>query len=491
MSVKNDNKGFLREKLGDYRVDPPESVWRNISTRIGGGNRRAIILISLAAAATLALAITLGINYFGPDTPSDGSLTELQGEEKEAIRKDALSEGGEARDRLERQQEAAAPEIPEAAERREETAMRERVMAVLEEQRGQPGEEAPVIPEGGLTREGMALAEAVEGTIPDAADAGDQDTPPQGDEPRDEADIPLQGVQTQDETDPAPEQQAIRVEVAELEEVPVAEPLEISREIETDPSKWTLGAVISPLYSFRDAQAEALESGRDFESGMLAYAGGIQISYRAAGRLSIESGLLYNKMGVNIGAPGVNLLNRSADYDNFEGVYGTSSWVAVSNSVGNIISNSGDIYINEYKMNAVTPEAGSFQDNDVVEVTSAEDGIQQQLEYLELPFNVRYTVVDRALELQLIGGLSTNFLVNNSVTMDTPSGPEEIGYLSNIRNVNYSGNAGLGMIYHIHERFSLRLEPRFRYFLHSVNDETLPSTRPYSLGFYTGLNYTF
>jgi hypothetical protein len=104
---------------------------------------------------------------------------------------------------------------------------------------------------------------------------------------------------------------------------------------------------------------------------------------------------------------------------------------------------------------------------------------------------VRYTVVDRTLELQLIGGLSTNFLVNNSVTMDTPDGPEEIGYLSNIREVNYSGNAGLGILYHIHDRFSLRLEPRFRYFLHSVNDETLPSTRPYSVGFYTGLNYTF
>ena len=156
-----------------------------------------------------------------------------------------------------------------------------------------------------------------------------------------------------------------------------------------------------------------------------------------------------------------------------------------------IITCNWDIFINEYKVIVSAPESGAFHDNTTMEVTSAEEGIQQQLEYLELPFNVRYTVVDRTLELQLIGGLSTNFLVNNSVTMDTPSGPEEIGYLSNIRNVNYSGNAGVGMIYHIHDRFSLRLEPRFRYFLNSVNDETLPSTRPYSLGFYTGLNYTF
>jgi hypothetical protein len=115
----------------------------------------------------------------------------------------------------------------------------------------------------------------------------------------------------------------------------------------------------------------------------------------------------------------------------------------------------------------------------------------QHLDYLELPFNMRYSVIDRTFELQLVGGLSTNFLVNNYVTMDTPDGPEEIGYLANIRNVNYSGNAGIGMIYHIHKQFSITVEPRFRYFLHSVNDATLPSTRPYSLGLYTGLSYTF
>ena len=100
---------------------------------------------------------------------------------------------------------------------------------------------------------------------------------------------------------------------------------------------------------------------------------------------------------------------------------------------------------------------------------------------------LRYTLVDRTFELQLVGGMSTNFLVNNYVTMETSEGATEIGYLTNIRSVNYSGNAGLGMIYHIRDQFSLHLEPRFRYFLNSVNDATLPSTRPYTLGIFTGL----
>jgi hypothetical protein len=275
-----------------------------------------------------------------------------------------------------------------------------------------------------------------------------------------------------------------------MEEVPLVEPLEWEEEKRRGQARWALGAVLSPLYSFRDAEMDALEAGGDFESGMLSYAGGIQVSYRAAGRLAIESGLLFNKMGISIGAPGIMEFNSSLDYAMTEGAAERSNWVAVSNSVGNIVSKSGDIYVNNYKMNALV-ESGNFQDNLPVEATTADEGIQQHLEYLELPVNVRYTLVDRTFELQLIGGLSTNFLVSNYVTMKTPNGKEEIGYLSNIRNVNYSGNAGVGMIYHIHRKFSLSLEPRFRYFLHSVNDETLPSTRPYSLGFYTGIRYTF
>jgi hypothetical protein len=90
-----------------------------------------------------------------------------------------------------------------------------------------------------------------------------------------------------------------------------------------------------------------------------------------------------------------------------------------------------------------------------------------------------------------VGGMSTNFLVGNSVTAEGPSGREEIGYLSNVNTVNYSGNAGLGMIYHVGKKLNLLFEPRFRYFLNSVNDASLPSTRPYSVAFYTGLSYTF
>ena len=76
MSDQTDmNRGFLKDKLGNYQVDPPDEVWNEISGRIGEGrNRRRMILVFLASAASIALAISLGIHFFGPDRPRSEHL---------------------------------------------------------------------------------------------------------------------------------------------------------------------------------------------------------------------------------------------------------------------------------------------------------------------------------------------------------------------------------------------------------------------------------
>ncbi|MEN8158388.1 MAG: hypothetical protein ABFS10_15655, partial [Bacteroidota bacterium] len=73
----NSGRGFLKEKMGGYQVAPPASVWSAISGRVGGRRRRGLVISVVAAAASIALAITLGISYFAPDLPdrSDYSST--------------------------------------------------------------------------------------------------------------------------------------------------------------------------------------------------------------------------------------------------------------------------------------------------------------------------------------------------------------------------------------------------------------------------------
>jgi hypothetical protein len=293
----------------------------------------------------------------------------------------------------------------------------------------------------------------------------------------------------EEEADAASEEaeaETIRLDSAEesgTEPIPFVEPAGEKA------SRWTVGASVSPLYSYRDAANVSMPSGTA-ESGILSYSTGVHISYRRNSRLAIETGLYFNKTGLAIGAPGIQIFSQRMDFVN----YGTGPEKAlittISNTVGNIVAYSGDIYMNGYKINSENG-AAAYYNVAPIAVEESETSIEQHLDYLEVPFNLRYSVIDRTIELQLVGGISTHFLVGNYVTAYGASGSEEIGYLSNVNMFNYSGNAGLGMIYHLGRKLSLMVEPRFRYFLNSVNDSSLPATRPYSIGLYTGLNFTF
>jgi hypothetical protein len=451
------NRGFLKDKLGDYRADPPEKVWEEISGQLGKGRNRRGIYVLLLAAASLALALTLGIHFFGPDL----SRRPISREELPADSSPQQADSGEDRT------------IAPPANGPEELPQPGPVMAMKQERGNEPlPEDAPVvIPGPGPETGGEAPRDVEVETLPETRPLAIADT----------------GLEA--EGDAAPQEgeaETIRLDSAAesgTEQFPFVEP------DNGKASRWTVGAAVSPLYSYRDAASVSMPAGTA-ESGILSYSTGVHVSYRRNSRLAIETGVYYNKTGLSIGAPGIRVFSKRLDYMN----YGTGSQEAlittISNTVGNIVAYSGDIYMNGYKINAENGPAA--YDNMVPSmVESSESGIQQHLDYLEVPFNLRYSVIDRTIELQLVGGISTNFLVGNYVTADGASGPEDIGYLSNINKFNYSGNAGLGMIYHMGGKLSLMVEPRFRYFLNSVNDSSLPATRPYSIGLYTGLNFTF
>ncbi len=461
------DQGLLRKKLDGYRVQPPEEVWSSISARLAGRRRRGFIIISLAAAASIALALTLGLRLWGP---SSDSLIATEPSVPVPVTADPGNEALRPDTSIERRMPSVDKEpvsvmakvatVPMKRDRGGDIKWKERVEQALMEEIKTGTTQVPERNE--IQAEGKVIPPGKGPLIP-----ADPDT----------LNLP----------DPA------NVEL--MAEAEWQDPLPGAQEI-TDAGRsdrWMIGAAMSPLYSFRDAETEALGSVDNHESGMISYSGGVQVGYRAASRLSFETGVFFTKMGLHIGASGIQLLSRSYEIDFVpaEGVASNLSQVtAVSNSMGNIVARSGEVFVNSYKMNGSDP-SNAFSEQVMDASNLAQDGISQHLEYLELPFNLRYTLVDRDLELQLVGGVSTNFLVRNYVTADVTGGREEIGYLTNIRNVNYSGNAGLGMIYHISNGFSLRFEPRFRYFLNSVNDTSLPSTRPYSLGLYTGLNYIF
>lgn len=477
----NNGRGFLKEKLGGYQVDPPSSVWNSISASIGRKGRRRMVILALSAAASLALAVTLGIHYFGPSIPEVPASAET-------IDRPETQDQAETAGQSETAGQIETAGQPEIAAQADQTDRTGKV-----DQTGQTGRQNEIQAENPMER----LEEKVIRVLEDVTEGSRQEEVAvaevmETDPVEFQADIPESSGQEgpADETGTQVEEEVAETEDEGFINIELADDL-INEDLAERPVKarrWTIGAALSPLYSFRDAAPEALAGIPDHETGIVSYAGGVRVGYRASGRLAIESGVFFNKMGVAIGAPGIQAFSNNYSFAPIGAESSRSDIIAVSNSLGNIITKSGEIYVNNYKLNA-THDASEITDN--VLGTSSDQGIRQHLDYLEVPVNLRYTLLDRDLKIQLVGGMSTNLLVNNYVTMETGDGISEIGYLTNIRSVNYSGNAGIGFVYQFLGQISLSMEPRFRYFLNSVNDATLPATRPYSFGLYTGFNYTF
>lgn len=467
-------KGFLKNRLGNYRVEPPDKVWDSISSRLGRRDRRTWIIIGLSAAATIALAVTLGINFFSSELPDGKAIPENM-----IVESGSSGREGKLEEKVLRTMEDI---LEDDNEERESIVVESGPETTLKDQGTLNGKVNEPLASQKIEREEalqLASDEKVNGQLNVDEEVMEEDE--------------FKGKVS--EAEPANRKENVLTDKMDTEAGPEPGQEDSSEQgNEFDASldrdkKWLLGASLSPLYSFRDAESMALNGAAGHESGILSYAGGIRVGYRAGKRLAIESGLFYTKMGVSIGAPGIQLFDQSFDFTPLGEKANRSNVKAISNSVGNIVSNSGDIYVNNYKLNGASEE-NTIDILSASEV-NADQGIRQHLNYLEVPLNMRYTIIDKSIELQLVGGMSTNVLVNNYVTMETSEGVEDIGYLTNIRNINYSGNAGLGIVYHFRDHFSLMMEPRFRYFLHSVNDPSLPSTRPYAFGVYTGLNYLF
>ena len=468
MKGRLDNgKGFLKDRFDEYRADPPEEVWALISSQLGRGNRKRMYVVILSVAATIALAVTLGITLLEPEPAWRAREAHME----ESGSGEPLETGSEPGDIVSGQPEVAGtnPAQPAAG----------LADANPTQPPGEVADANPAQPAAGVRKAGTrTMGEAIPAIpAPSISPAKDELF---GEE--------VLATTCQDE-DRRQEPVAFTVEqedAAGREELP--DPLIPEEENRERGRRWALAAVVSPQYSYRDAENQATAGLLVQESGQFTYAGGINISYSPASRLAIESGVFFNRMGIDIDAMSLSQFESTLDMVPLNSADATTNLVSVSNTVGNIVTKSGDIFVNNYMLNA-RDEADLFKY--ASSMIYSDQGIRQQLDYLEVPFNLRFTLIDREVEVQIIGGISTNLLINSHVVIETASGSSQIGYLTNIRNMNYTGNAGLGMIYHIAGNFSLRLEPRFRYFLNSINDASLPSTRPYSFGLFTGMSYRF
>ncbi|MCX6321270.1 MAG: hypothetical protein NTX93_05610, partial [Bacteroidia bacterium] len=222
--------------------------------------------------------------------------------------------------------------------------------------------------------------------------------------------------------------------------------------------RWSIAAMASPTYysRFNSGNDELSKQLMASEENLISYSGGVAFSYKVNKRLSIQSGLYYSSVGQMV--DGINSFSGFQKYGNTS--KGDPNFKVLTTS-GTVNANDGNIFLiadgpveritTNYTTDVFDPKKANLQ--------YLNNTLRQNFSYLELPIVLRYKFVDRMIDLNLIGGLSYNMLVNNSVYTMVDGGKYPIGETEGLNLFTVSSSLGMGMEYSFSDKLSLNLEP--------------------------------
>lgn len=240
--------------------------------------------------------------------------------------------------------------------------------------------------------------------------------------------------------------------------------------------RWAMGPTIAPVFFSSIGEGSPIHSNfaPNAKSGNLNLSYGLTVSYNINKKLSVRSGVHRVDYG----------------YDTNDVVFTSSLTTSTNQLIDNITyAQTSRNLVVESKSNS-----SSFATNNDAgiggQAQPLEGRMVQQLGYVEVPLELNYALLDKKFGINLIGGVSSLFLVDNAVILESNQLITEMGEANNANDVNFSTNIGLGFNYEISQRLQLNVEPIFKYQLNTFS-ESAGNFRPYAVGVYSGLNFRF
>lgn len=284
--------------------------------------------------------------------------------------------------------------------------------------------------------------------------------------------------------------------LTENEQILIAENIKSLKETNQPDSKWKMGMYVAPGYSSHVAthsenySKNMTYSGSDGNTNV---SGGLSVQYKTNKRWIVESGVYYAQNGQQSNNS-VNLFSKNMDAE-VSFAPGDAEYFSnvVSFENNNLAMNStaGVIEFSETPKGAEL--SGDFEASKAnsVNLLVPNGEFSQVFEFMEIPLFVRYRVIDSKIGIELISGLNAGIVVGNNAYIENQYGLQNIGKTQDILPVNLSATMGVGVNYALGKHFFLAFEPRFNYYLNSINSNPSVEFRPYQLGFYTGVSYAF
>ena len=253
--------------------------------------------------------------------------------------------------------------------------------------------------------------------------------------------------------------------------------------------RWSIAALATPTYygKINSGSDELSKQLMASEQSVFSYTGGVALAYNVNKRFSIQSGLFYSSVGQEI--DGINSFTGFQKYDNTKGDHNFE----VLTTNGTVFTNNADVFLFAYgnSERIVTNFNNDVFDPQKANLDYINNTMRQDFSYLELPVFLRYKLVDRVVDFNLIGGISYNLLLDNSVYTVIEGNKYMIGTTEGLNMFSLSSSLGMGMEYKFSEKLSLNLEPTFRYYLNTFNNVAGSNFHPYSFGIFSGISYKF
>ena len=243
--------------------------------------------------------------------------------------------------------------------------------------------------------------------------------------------------------------------------------------------KWSAGPSVAPVYFDAIGEGSPVHSifVPNSKSGDLNLSYGLSVAYEISNKLKIRSGLHrvdygYSTNGVEFSSS----LESSA--------IGQIANVNYSATAKNIVVASNATESGLDTMVALIAQDFSGQG------LSQNGTMAQQFGYLEVPVELEYALIDKKFGVNIIGGISSLFLVDNSISLSSGELTTEMGEANNVNDLNFSTNVGIGLNYKFTSKVQLNVEPVFKYQLNTFS-QTDGTFQPFTIGVYSGISFKF
>lgn len=255
---------------------------------------------------------------------------------------------------------------------------------------------------------------------------------------------------------------------------------------------WSIGGNFGPFYTYRTLAATEPNYSRylnNQESGLMNYSGGLTVFYSGKnGRFSIQTGLGYARIG-----------QVADDIIAFRSI--KTGDFALLQAKGNdyIHVSEGRLGYDEHPVfiaNRTSPDGMEQADYLLTQVgtglyETVNVSLKQDIRMLEIPLLLRYNLLDKDIDLSVLGGVGSSILLEGKSLIAYGGDETLLGRTADLRRANLNGIFGLGFSYKVSGALSLHLEPTLKYYLNPVNKYSSVRAHPYSVGVYSGVSWTF